>query len=356
MVYIPILSIRPAEVIALSELPDFSKDGMMPLILIKPWLGTGGLSRGLDKILHGFPSRAWLAELDPEYVASQTSDAFAEILNLRDSTDGFKNWIDFVGAMPNAIPVLQLRGANSPVEILKQIDAASALGRGICIRIERAIVPAAPFIDVLFQRKNTDVTIIIDYGQQDARLLVNAIPAQQDVKYIRARIPNAEIALSSTTFPSAFSQDSQEIYERRFFDLVNEEVGGLVFSDRGSARAIEQGGGGVPRPRIDLPTSSRWHFFRSDCVRAAGESDDDFRERRIEAYGDMADDAVANTAWDSTLNIWGTQLIKITQLRSPFGINSPAKATACRINIHLARQSFYGRDVSSAELEEDWVD
>jgi len=91
-------------------------------------------------------------------------------------------------------------------------------------------------------------------------------------------------------------------------------------------------------------------------VRAAGESDDDFRERRIEAYGDMADDAVANTAWDSTLNIWGTQLIKITQLRSPFGINSPAKATACRINIHLARQSFYGRDVSSADLEEDWVD
>lgn len=168
---------------------------------------------------------------------------------------------------------------------------------------------------------------------------------------------NSRVAISSTTFPSDFGSNvSQEIYERSFFNAVNAQAGNIIYSDRGSARAVEQSGGGVPRPRIDLPTDARWHFFRSDCVREENEEDDEFRGRRIEAYGQMADSAVGSADWDERLNIWGTQLIKITQLRSQFGITSPAKSTACRINIHLAKQSLYGLGVSSEELEEDWVD
>jgi hypothetical protein len=355
--YMPVLSIRPAEVVALAELPDLSKDRMIPLILIKPWLGSGALVRGLDKIKHGFPARPWFAELDPEYEPAATSDSFAEIQKLRDPSDGFRNWIAFVQELASAIPVLRLRGVTDTQEILKQIDNASELGRGVCIRVERTILLLKPLVDVLAQRPDIDITMVLDYGQQDARLLVNVIPAKADVAYIREKIPGAKISLSATTFPSAFgSNSSQEIYERSFFNLVNSDVGGLIFSDRGSARAGEQGGGGVPRPRIDLPSQSRWNFYRSDCVRGEGETNDSFRRRRLEAYGQMADEAVKSADWDKNLNIWGTQLIKITQLRSPFGITSPAKATACRINIHLARQSLYGLGVSSEELEEEWVD
>lgn len=355
--YIPVLSIRPAEVVALAELPDLSKDRMIPLILIKPWLGSGPLVRGLDKIRHSFPARPWFAELDPEYEPAAASDSYAEIQTLRDPSDGFKNWIAFVQELAGAIPVLRLRGVTDSQELLRQVDNASALGRGVCIRIERTILPVNQFAEVLAQRPGIDITVVLDYGQQDARLLVNVIPAKADVTYIRDKIPDAKIALSATTFPSAFGSNfSQEIYERSFFNLVNGEVGGLIFSDRGSTRAVDQGGGGVPRPRIDLPSQSRWNFYRSDCVREDGETNDDFRKRRLEAYGQMADEAVRSADWDNNLNIWGTQLIKITQLRSPFGITSPAKATACRINIHLARQSLYGLGVSAQEFEEDWVD
>ena len=357
MSYIPILSIRPSEVVALSELPDIAKDRMRPLILVKPWLGNGALTRGLDKILHSFADRPWFAELDPEYSPTSSSDAYTEIQRLRDPSDGFRNWIEFVGALPHVTPVLQLRGATSPEEILQQLDNALLLGRGVCLRVDRQFLPVAPLVDVISQRQQIDLTIIIDYKQQDARLLVNAIPAREDVNYIRTHIPNAQISLSSTTFPSSFGENtSQEIYERNFFNLVDGEVGGLIYSDRGSTRAAEQGGGGVPRPRIDLPTPSSWYFYRSDCVREEDETSEDFRERRIEAYGEMADYAVASPNWDNNLNIWGTQLIKITQLRSQFGITSPAKATACRINIHLAQQSLYGVGVTAEELEEDWVD
>ncbi|MCB5200952.1 beta family protein [Neorhizobium sp. T786] len=363
MSYIPVLSIRPAEVVALSELPDLSKDRMTPLILVKPWLGGGALSRGLDKISHGFPSRPWFAELDPEYYPAAGSDTYSEIEQLRDPAHGFGNWIEFVGQLHQAMPVLQLRGAQSSEQLLAQIDRAAELHHHrIGVRIDRtfgghAALPVAPIVDLLALRPNIQFTIVIDYGQRDSKLLASAIPAIQDVIYIRERLPESVISLSSTTFPSAFgARNSQEIFERNFFNIVNSEVGGLVFSDRGSARASEQGGGGVPRPRIDLPTQSHWNFFRSDCVKEDGESADDFRERRIEAYGQMADMATESPDWDENLNVWGTQLIKITQLRSPFGITSPAKATACRINIHLTKQSLYGVDVSAEDLEEEWVD
>ncbi len=355
--YMPILSIRPAEIVALSELPDLSKDRMQPHILIKPWLGSGTLSRGVDKIIHGFPRRIWLSELDPEYHSVPTSQVGAEIQALRNAANGFENWIGFVRQLPNAIPVLQLRSDLSAQDLALQLEAAGGLGRGVGVRIVRPALAVAPIIDVLTQRPDIFCTIMLDYGQQDARLLVNILAAINEISYIRERLPNSRVAISSTTFPSDFGSNvSQEIYERSFFNAVNAQAGNIIYSDRGSARAVEQSGGGVPRPRIDLPTDARWHFFRSDCVREENEEDDEFRGRRIEAYGQMADSAVGSADWDERLNIWGTQLIKITQLRSQFGITSPAKSTACRINIHLAKQSLYGLGVSSEELEEDWVD
>lgn len=355
--YIPILSIRPAEVVALSELPDLSKNRMQPLILVKPWLGAGALSRGIDKILHGFPRRSWFAELDPEYIPAGPGQSSEELSFLRDAANGFENWISFVGRLPSAVPVLQVRGGSTAEAILSQMDHAAELARGVAVRIVRPALAVAPIVDLLSQRSAIPITIVLDYGQQDARLLVNIAAAINEISYVRGRLPHSQIVLSSTTFPSDFGgSNSQEIYERSFFNAVNAEFGDLIYSDRGSTRAVEQGGGGVPRPRIDLPTQTHWNFYRSDCVRADEEDDDEFRARRIEAYGEMADEAVNSADWDAGLNVWGTQLIKITQLRSPFGITSPAKATACRVNIHLTKQSLYGIDLSTEHFEEEWVD
>ncbi len=357
--YIPIISIRPSEVVALSELPDLSKDRMTPLVLIKPWLGAGALSRAVDKICHGYPDRPWFAELDPEYELGAGSDAYDEIQRLRDPSSGFENWISFVETYGNAIPVLQLRGS-TPESLHQQIDRAKALGRGVCCRLLRNVdLSIKLVVQALVDRNVEDCVFVLDYGQQDYRLLANLIPAIADVALVKEQLPKAQIAISATSFPANFSEiTSQVIFEREFFEMVQEEVDveDLIYSDRGGARAVEQGGGGVPRPRIDLPGLRSWHFFRSDCVREARETDDEFRRRRMRAYQEMANNAVHSAHWDASLNIWGTQLIKITQLGSAYGITSPAKATACRLNIHLARQSLYGDEISAEELEEDWVD
>ncbi|MAU97727.1 MAG: hypothetical protein CMP81_17895 [Fulvimarina sp.] len=356
--YIPVLSIRPSEVVALAELPDIAKDRMTPLVLIKPWLGTGALSRAVDKIHHGFANRPWYAELDPDYEPDDTSESFDEIAELRDPADGFVKWLSYVETQSKAIPVIQLRGAD-PDSLDRQTKRAMDLGRGICVRIPRSsYLPLEPILDVI-ARNTENCDIILDYGQQSSRLLVNIIPARTDVFAVKRRLPNSSIAISATTFPSSFTNiNSQEIFERQFFDQLCAAAGDytLRFSDRGSARASDRSGGGVPRPRIDLPSPENWFFFRSDCVREEGEAVEEFRERRIEAYQDMAAAAVASDAWDEKLNIWGTQLIKITQLGNEYGITSPAKATSCRINIHMTVQSLFGEAINGEQLEEDWVD
>ena len=355
--YVPILSIRPSEVAALSELPDLSKDRMTPLILIKPWLGAGALSRAVDKIHHGFGNRAWYAELDLDYLPSHGSNNFEEIQKLRDPQGGFSNWIDYVESQSNAIPVLQIEGAD-PQTLILQLDNAVAVGRGACIRVPRdGVFPLELLVNVL-ANAGRSCDFILDYRQQDSRLLVNVIPANADITLLRRSLGKCKIAVSATTFPSNFPDTSQSIYERNFYDQICEVSGdnSIIYSDRGSARATEQRGGGVPRPRIDLPATADWHFFRSECVRELNESDEDYRERRVGAYQEMAEAAVQSDAWDDNLNIWGTQFIKLTQLGGQFGINSPAKATSCRINIHMARQSLFGIDLSSEEFEEEWVD
>lgn len=357
--YVPILSIRPAEVTALSELPDVAKDNLTPLILIKPWLGRGSLSRAVDKILHGFSSRAWYAELDPEFYPNTSSDSIEEIISLRDPANGFLNWMKFVESYENAIPVLQLSSLSSET-FSQQLEHVESIGRGFCIRIPRnTVLNIEPIINSVARFSVDNCTIVLDYGQQDYRLLVNVLAAISEVKLVLDRIPEANIVISATTFPSSFTDISdQDIYEREFFNMVINEVGSdkIIFSDRGSTRAENQGGGGVPRPRIDLPGNTNWWFFRSDCVRDDLESDEEFRARRLDAYQEMAEEAVNSSHWDPELNIWGTQLIKITQLGSEFGITSPAKATSSRINIHLTRQAFYGQELSGDDFEEDWED
>ncbi len=38
--YIPILSIRPAEMVALENLPEHDKDLMLPVIQFRPWVNA----------------------------------------------------------------------------------------------------------------------------------------------------------------------------------------------------------------------------------------------------------------------------------------------------------------------------
>ncbi len=140
----------------------------------------------------------------------------------------------------------------------------------------------------------------------------------------------------------------QEIYERRFFNEVREQLPGsnLIYSDRGSARAERQnGGGGAPAPRVDLATVGQWGFFREIDV---GDRD--------QAYFDAATRAINSPYWDEDLHVWGTQMVQRTAAGDETAIVSPARSTAARINIHLQQQLFYDDPNSKYDTDEDWSD
>ena len=95
--------------------------------------------------------------------------------------------------------------------------------------------------------------------------------------------------------------EDQDIYERQLFNGVRHSVGGdqLVYSDRGSARAERQTGGGGPvYPRIDYSLPENWQFYRSEdaCSYPTRQGMRDERQLDPEELGDHTD-RLYRAAW-----------------------------------------------------------
>ena len=140
-------------------------------------------------------------------------------------------------------------------------------------------------------------------------------------KTIREVCPAATISISGSSFPDSFtSMVHQEIYERTLFNAVVGQIGrnGIIYSDRGSARVErQQGGGGLPAPRIDYPQPGQWSFFRTPIEGFAG-------------YQKSAKDlrAASPPIFDKLLRVWGTLMIERTANGDTSAIKTPARATA----------------------------
>ncbi len=354
--YLPVMSVRPSEIVALAEVPDVAKDRMLPLFLVRPWLGKGSLRRATDRVQHALAGRRWIADLDLNYEGEDEESAM-QMSRLQNPDNGYSNWKSFIADMPNCIPAAIL--SNNFAQVNEQVKSLSLLGRGLAVRFDRrSLADIRSFVEILSAVNSPDLYVILDYGQKDSRLLRDVDAAVSDCRLVMDALPDANLAISATTFPGSFEAESENIYERLFHANVAQGIPSntLIYSDHGSTRVSDDKGGGTPRPRIDLPRDNVWHFFRSDLIRKDDMSKNEYITLRDEEYKRMADLAVTSRNWDPSLNIWGTQFIKITQLGSQFGINSPAKATACRINIHLTRQALYGSTLTSRDFEEDWVD
>jgi hypothetical protein len=352
--YIPILSVRPAEMIGLRELPESAKRQMLPHVLFRPWLGGGTIKRAIEKVTHSCSNFGFVIELDSDYHFENQNDVAQEIGALRSENNGFANWINFVREIPTAIPCLQV---SADIDVLRaQVLRAAELNRGIVVRIPKYSLAAVDAFCTLFSEHSlSNVLFVLDFQQTDSKFQVDVHKALQAISNIRSFFGSANIAISSTSFPSTFKGVSeQEIYERNFYNallLEADVTSGLIYSDRGSARMPQEGGGGIPSPRIDLPGSDAWYFFRKEVDASAD------KDVRLDAYKEMADLATRSSEWNPRLNIWGTQMIKLTQLRNEFGITSPVRATSARINIHLFKQALRTSRTPLSQLtEDDWSD
>ena len=346
--YVPLLGIRPSEMEAVEQLASKSKDSLLPFFFLGPWVGSHTLARSTERIEKAYPDRPYLLELPVAGVVDNRREVHDQLDQLRVPANGYANWATFIGENANAIPVVQLAVLD---QLDEQLDRLASLGRGVAVRLPEEAFGVAQAVAARLGEyfAASDVLVVLDYARQTRELLTRQATAVSLSSNIAAGLPGCRLAWSASSFPEGFvGISAQDIYERLFFNGVQDQLPdiSLLYSDRGSARAERQnGGGGSPAPRVDFAQASGWSFFR--------EEDDGDRQA---AYRDAALSAMDADCWDENLKVWGTQMIERTSQGDEYAITSPPSSTAARINIHLHQQLCYNDPDALYETEEEWSD
>lgn len=329
---------------ALEETLPADKDKLLPYINLQPW----GVSRQFENTMARVEAAVGHRPIIVDLAIDSNPDTRRPVHDtldiLRDSRNGYANWYAFLQEHENYIPAVQLTDLD---ELASQLDAVQNLNRGAVFRLTEQMFRFAPDIARQFRGVDDESSLlfVLDFQRQNRELLNRAAASIALAEGIRAELASAFISFSASTFPDSFVDlTHQDIFERRFFNLVVDQLGtdNTIYCDHGSVRAErEGGGGGAPAPRIDNARPHVWHFFR--------EADE---EDRPTAYQMAASAAMRSASWHN-LGIWGTQQIRITAAGGG-AIESPVRSTAVRINIHLHAQGNYGD--GPAPEESTWSD
>ncbi len=341
--YLPILSLRPAEMRALEELPNKTKDYLLPVIHLRQWLSSCYLDSSITRITEVYGDRPVVIAMGkPEDPKGRP--VYSELEILRNPFNGFYNWLELIRSKTNFIPSIQF--SLLTLEEERQILEFYKLTRGMVIIIEEFMFPQLEIIAERVGRlteSGKNVCFILDFGDNCRDCLQVAGRANGYIKAIRQYAPYSFASVSASSFPSDFAgRIEQDIYERLLFDSLPTKDR-IIYSDRGSARVEKlKGGGGQPYPRIDYPLRKIFKFYRSD------------EPSGLPGYVEQANILIRDNVWNSDLRVWGTQMIERTAAGDASAINTPQKATAARINIHLQLQSFYNHPDAAEDTDEDW--
>lgn len=366
--YIPILAIKPGEMTGIEQLPDKDKNSILPLFPIRGWAAAHKLSSALEKISNCIGDRPWIADVDETFLSLNKTFLFTgsypntpvyeEVDALLNPENGYENWCNFIQQNKNAIPCIRYE---SPNDIGIQIKRLCSLGRGIVLRIcpdENNISKHTHIIGELRNAKTDNVLIVYDLEAIDSNFDERTPLLLKFMTEAKNALPNAAISISASSFPTSFSglkKGESTIYERMLFNKLEDSKihSPLIYSDRGSARAQKQdGGGGTPPPRIDYPLKKDWKFVRREVEDNIPNS----KELRRAAYVEIAKEIKESDYWIPELRLWGTQQIELTAEGNEYAIYSPQRSTAARINIHLFTQLHYNSTYENINTDEEWVD
>lgn len=367
-VYVPILAIKPGEMAALEQLPDKDKDLLLPLFPIRGWSSAHKLSNALVKIYKCIEDRPWIADIDESFLTDNKTFLFTgehpekpvyqEIKDLLKPDEGYENWFNFLVEHKRAIPCLQCGDLDN---LWLQIHRLSSLQRGLVLRIcadDSYADKHDLIIRTLAENTEEQILVIYDLGSIDHNYEERLPLLSAFMMEARKMLPKAVMAISASSFPTSFSgmhKGESSIYERILFNKINDSAifGPLIYSDRGSARAQKQdGGGGTPPPRIDYPLKKDWRFVR----REVDDNIPNSKALRRAAYVEIANEIVKSGYWIPELRLWGTQQIELTAEGNDFAIYTAQRSTAARINIHLYTQLHYNEKYEEISTDEEWVD
>lgn len=365
--YAPILSLSPSEMEALEQLPEKDKELILPIFPLKGWMSSQVLENSLKKIKKTIGNRKWIAHFDKEYLSGNKHylltgtyprEVFNQLVELKKTSEGYKNWYLFLKEIPEAIPTVFL---DDLAQLENQLINLSSLGRGLVFIFEvkkLALTSYIEIINTITKLKIDDIFFVYDLGTIGSEYKDYYQPFINLINRTKEIIPFARITISGTSFPFNFAgyyRGENSIYERLFFNIIKSAVAfyPIIYSDRGSARIEKQSGGGnLPPPRIDYPLKNDWRFIRREFKdpKSPEEGEKEY------LYYLCAKEIMQQEYWSKSLHLWGTQMIELTSKQEKFGISTPQKATAVRINIHLYTQLHYDHKLEEIDTDEDWED
>lgn len=355
--YVPILKLRPSEMVAAEELPSSLKRKLTPFIPLKRWLSAHNFKSVEARLSRTFGEKEIIVGIDYDvferenYLSPDSLQICQKLKELTDKTDEFENWYNFIDSHKNYIPSpILISDDDQSGQIQKLVD----LGRGLVIRIdtrkEKGYKPQ--YLAALRNCKDiANLLIIIDLGTVNRDALTLEVQISELINKMAEQFRGAKFAVAASSFPNSFVRideiGEQEIYEIGLFQgverLITETNIPLIYSDYASARPIPIGGGGgnpIP-PRIDIMQNQRWRFFRP--------ADRSFTTAAVDAFN-----ALKNK------QSWGAKLIENTATSQIDNIiESQAMASKVRINIHLYDRLMHCYSDKKAvtdrtELEEDF--
>lgn len=352
--YVPTLAVRPSEMKGLEFLPGVTKDRMMPCFLLAPWVNASTLERTITRIDLAFPNRNYIVDIDSDYpISNDASEAQRQLERLRNPTDAFANWVEFVRQHEWIVPCIQT-GEQSESEIRRQIEAFRSLGRPYCVRILLQRFPANfdEILKALSAEGAADFAVILEGGWTNDPLTLAARFSGLISEGLQAIDASVAIVLSCTSIPKMFTQFSGDrpisvpFQNRQLLEQVARGTNRqrIIYGDWGSTRPRDERTiASRPLDRIDYPTDRAWLIARNKDASWT--------------FRDAALATVADSRWDENLGIWGEEMIRNTTVNEALGIDTPQKNVASRVNIHLHRQAFFGEPpLNPSAFDEDWQD
>lgn len=354
--YVPTIFLRNAELLAVSELPEATKDILTPIFCLKPWFRSKLLSNSIKKIETAFgEGRSFFLDIDPFYkVEEEKTEAQKEFNKLIDPEGGYGNWTSFFEEYPNAYPCLQVEHADAE-SVRAQTAAFTKMEKVFLVRLTHGGGRNwSSIVDAVCETQHTNYGFVIDveWGRD---ILSRAMWADGIVKQIVSQKGDSiPIILSGSSFPDSFANAeptaSASVDERVLFNnlVTNNNEARLIYGDWASSRSPTEGGGGgneIP-PRIDLSTQTSWEVFRY--------------RRDDGGFQAAAKAAMKSSKYPKNLDIWATYAIAATAIDDPPGFEDPNKiksltrATAARINLHLYSQMHFDGYGPAPDTDDDY--
>jgi len=350
--YVPIIKTSEAEMRAIENLSERTKDAVVPLFELTrsracKTFKRGDIFRRMEQLGVAFgEERRFFLDL-----TGDPSSRNEQIESLQENAKGYKNWVRFLADLkvtfPRVVPVVQI----SDIGVSSEADFYARIRQQVRALDDEFGQMAYRFPLFNYDSFSRDLDEICSVAQGshlavivDADFISRGMAEQYAIKAADVlgqleRFSLGGVVIAGTSFPQNPTEygdeDTGDIHleECKLFDLLSERTKArLIYGDYATVnpKRSPQAGGNGWVPRIDMPVRKRIFYYRSRKSKV--------EHRYDPAYIRVAKRVVADDRYAKAVRkideCWGIEQIELAADGYPQGL-SPSFWISVRMAIHI---------------------